>query len=210
MNPIALLRPARAAAPDYAELMRACRFPGDLRAMAFAGIITESLAARRTPLIRGMGEEAFARLMRSCFPGILLRNGTAASLPGDPADDEFDDLLNLLLDHRSHAGEIQDWLSIVIASASMHEGHLWQDLGLPDRATLTLLLRQNFPDLAAGNTGNMKWKKYFYRCLCARAGLSLCRSPNCAQCPDYALCFGPEAALPGAAASVRAPAGTMV
>lgn len=194
MTQMLALRAPRMRPPGYGELMRASRFPGDLRVMAFAGTIAQSLAARRTPLIRGMSEEAFARLMRSCFPGVVLRNGADAGARGADLEDEFDDLLNLLLDHRDHPGEIQDWLSIAIASAAMQERHLWQDLGMPDRAQLSLLLRQNFPGLAAGNTGDMKWKKYFYRCLCERAGLKLCRSPNCADCTDYAQCFGPESA----------------
>jgi nitrogen fixation protein NifQ len=38
----------------------------------------------------------------------------------------------------------------------------------------------------------MKWKKFFYRQLCERAGVPICKSPHCAECCDRALCFGPE------------------
>jgi nitrogen fixation protein NifQ len=38
----------------------------------------------------------------------------------------------------------------------------------------------------------MKWKKFFYRCLCEMEGFSLCAAPSCAECSDYAACFGEE------------------
>jgi nitrogen fixation protein NifQ len=177
--------------PGYSELMGRSRFPADLRTAAFAGVITQALAAHRRPLIRGMTERDFQALMRSCFPGYQLRNGWAPSSEFSPAD-EFDDLLNLLLDHRAHPGEASTWLSCAIASAAMLDNHLWQDMGLPNRPILSHLLRDNYPGLAARNTGDMKWKKFFYRQLCERAGVMICKSPNCAECCDYALCFSPE------------------
>ena len=181
--------------PGFADLMRASRFPDDLRTMAFAGIIAQALAHGRRPLIRGMSESTFQRLRRSCFPGITLVNGQDAD--GESGGiDEFDDLLNLLLDHRIAPNEINDWLSCCIASAAMHENHLWQDMGLPSRPLLTRLLAENFPTLAAANVGDMKWKKFFYRQLCQRAGVLICKSPRCADCTDFALCFGPETGMP--------------
>jgi len=182
---------ARARHPDYAELMRASRFPADLRTAAFAGVITQALALHRDTLIRGMTERSFQSLMRSCFPGVQLRNDRLATAES-PAVDEFDDLLTLLLEHRAHDGEVGKWLSFAIASAAMQENHLWQDMGLPNRSLLSQLLRENYPALAARNTGDMKWKKFFYRQLCERAGVMICKSPNCAQCCDYALCFSAE------------------
>jgi nitrogen fixation protein NifQ len=38
----------------------------------------------------------------------------------------------------------------------------------------------------------MKWKKFFYKQLCLREGLTLCKAPSCDVCSDYALCFGAE------------------
>ena len=182
---------APAPAPGFPELMRASRFPDDLRILAFAGIIARSLAARRRPLIRGMTEATFQTLLRSCFPGVMLQNGSSIGTDVDGLD-EFDDLLNLLLDHRANPGDANYWLSCALASASMHENHLWQDMGLPSRPLLSQLLHENFPALAAQNTGDMKWKKFFYRQLCQRAGVPICKSPNCADCSDYALCFSPQ------------------
>ena len=42
------------------------------------------------------------------------------------------------------------------------------------------------------NTGNMKWKKFFYKQLCDRAEVNLCKAPSCQVGADYRSCFGPE------------------
>ena len=108
--------------------------------------------------------------------------------------DELDDLLALLLDHRSVNDEPAAWLAHAVASAALGEQHLWQDLGLPSRRELSLLMQTHFTSLAQLNSGDMKWKKFLYRQLCERAGLTVCRSPSCGVCSDYQLCFGPEEA----------------
>ena len=74
----------------------------------------------------------------------------------------------------------------------MRDNHLWQDMGLPNRALLSRLMAHNFPALAARNVGDMKWKKFFYRQLCEQANVPICKSPNCADCVDYRVCFGHE------------------
>jgi nitrogen fixation protein NifQ len=74
----------------------------------------------------------------------------------------------------------------------MGENHLWQDMGLPSRKVLSQLMTTYFPALAAKNTGDMKWKKFFYRQLCERANVPICKSPHCADCCDYPVCFGGE------------------
>lgn len=74
----------------------------------------------------------------------------------------------------------------------MKPDHLWQDLGLFDRSELNRLLATHFPTLHAGNTTNMRWKKYFYRKLCEAEGFSLCAAPSCAVCADFVSCFGAE------------------
>jgi nitrogen fixation protein NifQ len=50
-------------------------------------------------------------------------------------------------------------------------------------------MRENFPALAAKNSGDMKWKKFFYRQLCERAQVPVCKAPHCAECSDYTYCF---------------------
>ena len=117
-----------------------------------------------------------------------------AAVAGCPSlrADEYDDLLQLMLDHRSDSGDETLWLASVVAAACLGGNHLWQDLGLGNRQELSDLLKTRFPALYARNTGNMKWKKFFYKQLCERADVNACRAPSCAVCDDYAQCFAAE------------------
>lgn len=110
-------------------------------------------------------------------------------------NDEVDDLIALLLDHADRsAGPKADLYHVawLLACASLGDQHLWQDMGLPSREALSQLIGRWFPSLAARNVDNMKWKKFFYRQLCLREDILICKSPTCAQCVDHALCFGAE------------------
>lgn len=185
---------------DYRGLLACARFPEDPRTLALAGVLAQGLAAAERPLLRRLADSDFAAMMASCFPGIALENG-AASADNAWALDEYDDLVALLLEHRADDSAAILWLSHAIATASLRSNHLWQDLGLPDRRMLSRLMVENFPSLAALNVGDMKWKKFFYRQLCEKAEVLICKSPNCVVCDDHAVCFGPEegAALVGVA-----------
>lgn len=111
-------------------------------------------------------------------------------------NDEIEDLMALLLEHVDPAAASKAdryhvaWL---IACASLGDGHLWEDLGLPSREALTALMRRWFPGLVALNSGNMRWKKFLYRQLCLKENILICKSPTCGDCADHAACFGPEA-----------------
>lgn len=167
--------------------------PDDPATLAFAGVIARALSAARRPLIRGLSEEGFGRLLAAFFPGLEFANGTPSESSMQVfAEDEFDDLVALLLEHRASDSIDDLWLAHAIATAAMGNNHLWQDMGLPSRKVLSALLNEHFPTLAVLNVKDMKWKKFFYRQLCARAGVFICKSPNCAECCDFALCFGPE------------------
>lgn len=185
--------------------LTAARGSADPATLAFAGVISRGLQTGRRPLIRGIDETRFRSLADTYAPGLDCRNNQdernengEAPAPHRFAIDEvneFDELVDLLLEHRARPtqpGEDPGWLACVIATAAMGDNHLWQDLGLPSRDVLSRLLRENFPTLAALNTRDMKWKKFFYRQLCERAGLMICKSPNCAECCDFRACFGPE------------------
>lgn len=179
--------------PRYAELLRRAHAPADLRTLALAGVLEQAIQTGSRPLIRGLSEERFAHLVESLFPGAALSNGEAGpgSAPVDECD-EFDDILELLMQHRREPSEESAWLCYAIASASMRDNHLWQDMGLPERQVLSALLRQEFPALYAKNTGDMRWKKFLYRQICEQAEIMICKSPNCAVCVDYGVCFGAE------------------
>lgn len=127
---------------------------------------------------------------------------SAASIPLRMTDrvdnrmDELEDLIGLLVEHGCDASDETREVAVFVATACMGDNHLWQDMGLPNRGALSELMRTRFPALAAKNTEDMKWKKFFYKQLCERADIFICKSPSCGVCVDYDRCFGPEDATP--------------
>ena len=107
-------------------------------------------------------------------------------------DDEEQMVFDLLLSHGVDSSPETRWLAAMVARRAMQPNHLWQDLGLADRSWLNALLARYFPAMHAGNTSDMKWKKYFYRRLCEAEGFSLCTAPSCRECSDFDRCFGAE------------------
>lgn len=180
---------------DYAALLAAARSPADVLTLAFAGVIALA-PKRRAPYdapIADLDDAAISELQRRFFSGLRRPIASAmVPLPAESRFDEFGDLVALLLDHRTHLDDTSYWLSHAIATACTGGNHLWQDMGLPGRGELSQLMKIYFTSLALMNTGDMKWKKFFYRQLCERAGLNVCRAPSCGVCGDYDHCFGPE------------------
>lgn len=186
---------------DYDLLMRHARDPDDVLAQTFARVI---MAAARGALPApgvGMGLDRmrFGALVACYFPGADVQLFGAACDPAAPCvdctplpSDEFDDLVQLLLDHRSDETEQTEWLAYAIASGCMGGDHLYQDMGLPNRQALSELMARHFATLVAKNSANMKWKKFLYKQLCDRAEVRTCSAPSCQVCGDYQACFGPE------------------
>jgi len=106
--------------------------------------------------------------------------------------DEFDDLVELLLAYSVDTTPAAQAMATFIANACMGDNHLWQDMQLANRGALSELMQTHYPTLAAKNIGDMKWKKFFYKQLCEREDIMICKSPSCAICTDYHHCFGPE------------------
>ena len=162
-----------------------------MRVMAKAGADTDR------PFCHGLGltPEALETLVLR-YPE-LLPLVPAGDLGSDAGADTLEepDLRALLLDHASHREPPPEtiWLAAIVARACQGSRHLWQDLGLDHRGQLSALLDRHFGPLARANSRDMKWKKYFYRCLCEREGISFCPSPQCDRCSDLRTCFGPEA-----------------
>lgn len=123
-----------------------------------------------------------------------------AALPGkdDSGEDAIEeaDLRAFLVEHGAKGADEERWLAAILARRSLEPNHLWQDMGFHDRGELNAMFRRHFPALVALNSGDMKWKKFFYRQLCEREGLMLCKSPNCEVCDDVEVCFGEEAGDP--------------
>ncbi len=135
----------------------------------------------------------FNALQKHFFPGCNLP-GSAPS--GSKLDFsrmlEKDDLVNLLKQFSNPDIIEIDWIIGVIVAGCLGNDHLWQDLGLWSRSQLSAMLQYNFPELAAKNDKDMKWKKFLYKQLCEAEGLYLCRVPSCELCIDYHKCYGSE------------------
>lgn len=159
----------------------------------------EVAAGEPRPLTEALGlsREALAALFARYFP-----EGAALLLPLPPTSGagedalEEPDLRRLLLDHRTRGIVEEEWLAAIVARRSLRPNHLWQDLGLFHRGDLSRLLHRHFAALAARNVHDMKWKKFFYRELCARDGVLVCKAPVCDVCTDVAHCFGGEEGEP--------------
>ncbi|MHB1265985.1 MAG: nitrogen fixation protein NifQ [Acidithiobacillus ferriphilus] len=186
---------------DFDALMRHARDPDDVLAQTFARVIVA--AARGTLAAPGIGmgldRKRFGALVACYFPGAEVQLFGTRCDPAAPCADctpvplnEFEDLLDLLLEHRSDVSEQTEWLAYAVASGCMGGDHLYQDMGMPDRQALSALLERYFTALYLKNVGNMKWKKFFYKQLCDRAEVKMCPAPSCQVCNDYKNCFGPE------------------
>lgn len=105
---------------------------------------------------------------------------------------ERNELITLLCSHADERVPDAMQMAIIVATACLTQFHLWHSLGLADRGQLGILLKHNFPELHAQNTKNMRWKRFFYRCLCEQGGDYLCRAPSCSECRSYKECFVEE------------------
>ncbi len=163
--------------------------------LALGGAIDSGLArGLRAPLlVRGLDAVEFGALLDSHFPDAR-RAWPGVVFPAEHAtpEDEFDDVVRLLLEYRSDDSRDTYWLAHALATASMYDNHLWQDLRLPNRQLLSELLLRHFTVLALRNVAHMRWKKFFYKQLCEQAQIYVCKSPICSVCCDYDLCFGAE------------------
>ncbi|MBF0460906.1 MAG: nitrogen fixation protein NifQ [Magnetococcales bacterium] len=146
------------------------------------------------PAYLGLGRPALAELMARHFPGLVLPDSCqrAHAPPDLHRAMEREAVQNLLLDNCSLSLPDAHWLARIMAEGCLGEDHLWQDLGLWSREDLSALIHHAFAPLANRNELDMKWKKFFYKQLCAADGVSLCRAPSCDVCRDYERCFGPE------------------
>ncbi len=175
-------------AQRYAALMaHATGLPND---DLYAQIIASQLdGIGALPATLGLQEADYSALLSCHFPGFepyiqVPENYVVTRAP------EYHDLLTLLLEHAP--GNLPPWMAHIVAQGCMADNHLWQDLGLCSREDLSLLMSQNFPQLAKLNEHDMKWKKFLYKQLCEREGINACRAPSCEYCTDYLKCFGTE------------------
>lgn len=104
-------------------------------------------------------------------------------------EEERKELIELLSLYRNKQDPSSLQMAVIIATACLTKSHLWESLGLQARSQLGEMIKHNFPQLHALNRDNMRWKRFFYRQLCAQGGDYICRSPRCEECKSYAECF---------------------
>lgn len=158
-------------------------------------LLASLLAGQRSgmgclPAQLGLEAADFQQLWLDYFPHAGLPTGRPAAVPDRVP--EWDELYQFLLDHRAGQQPVEAWMATILTTACAGRDHLWQDLGLASRGELSQLIALNFPALAQANQGDMKWKKFIYRQLCAREGIYICPAPSCNACADRPQCFGPE------------------
>jgi len=179
----------------YAGLMAAAARSGhdaaDLHAVAsiLALALSEAASPEDLPAHCGLDAGALTELLGALFPAAPpeFRRGRGAA----PRGVEEDSVRTLLLAH-SGGTALARPLAAMIARRAMEPDHLWQDLGLRNRHELSAMLTRHFGPLAAKNTANMKWKRFFYRLICEDEGFVLCAAPVCTDCADFDMCFGEE------------------
>lgn len=152
----------------------------------------------------GVGGIPLAVLLWTHIPGhpVLAPDDYAAS-------DECEEqawVRDLLLRNLTHDNSLSRTVAAIVARRAMQSDHLWEDLGLPDRAALTKLMQRHFGPLAALNEGaGMRWKRFLYRQLCEEEGMSHCTSPTCSTCVDVDKCFEPASTEAMLARAKQAP-----
>ncbi len=141
----------------------------------------------------GLQPMQFQRLLVQCFSNNRSPRKAASGKAADFSRMlEKQDLEQFLRRYAAEQSEQSEWLISMIVAACLGNDHLWQDLGLWSRKDLSALLAHNFPEMAALNNKDMKWKKFLYKQLCEAEGIYVCRAPSCEECKDYSLCFGTE------------------
>jgi nitrogen fixation protein NifQ len=167
--------------------------------LALAGVVAQSWVERGPhylPLY-GLDADQTGLLLESHFPGCsdaLLDSWQSLTEHETFAEAiELEDLVKLLVDHRTVEDEDSRALAHAMATACTGNDHLWQDMNLPARKVLSDLLNGFFTSLAVRNRLDMKWKKFLYLQLCEREEIRVCKSPSCGVCTDYQVCYGSEA-----------------
>jgi len=163
----------------------------------FAGLLA---AVRRQGLpsaALGLSEKELAQLLDGYFPGFERSALDVAPGAAFPAASTHQDMLTYLLaqvpEGRSGARRRTSvWLAKMLAARCAQPGHLWVAMGFSVRSDLTAAIRRHLSALAAANSKGMRWKRFLFKKVCEMNGAQLCKSPNCGDCSDYALCFSDE------------------
>jgi nitrogen fixation protein NifQ len=178
---------------DGAEVTFCDRFDAHVLASVLALAIAETeTAGLLLSESTGLTVAAFTDVMRAVFPHALALLEHASGWHELAVAEDERSLQELLMRFSTLRTPLQLHLAALIARRAMRPNHLWQDLGLRNRGELSALMRRHFEPLAGRNVNDMKWKKFLYRMICRDEGFRLCTAPSCAECDDFAVCFGDE------------------
>jgi nitrogen fixation protein NifQ len=120
----------------YDRLMATRR--GDPVENTLARILTSwQLGQGAMPQWLGMGEDSVIAMMAHHFPAIDAYSLIPVRDQIDPQrTEELDDLRKLLMENRSGRSDSELWMLEIVIAGCMGSNHLWQDLGLWQRADL--------------------------------------------------------------------------
>ncbi len=164
----------------------------------FAGLLTVA-SQEECSLTAALGIESavLEEILTTYFPmfdSALLEEARQKTGPPPEINPE---VLAILMSHAPvdvTGGKQQtaEWLARIIAARAAQPGHLWTAMGFFERPELSAAIRRHLPTLAAANSKGMRWKRYLFKQVCDLNGGVMCKSPNCGDCSDYALCFAPD------------------
>lgn len=141
----------------------------------------------------GLEKNEFAALQQHFFPAWDPASGLSWITPTtEPFPEINTDVRALLLSYAlpdDASSPVSYWLAKILAARAALPGHLWIAMGLFERPQLSAAIRCHLPSVFAANNKNMRWKRFFFKQICDLNGGTLCKTPNCGECSDYALCF---------------------
>lgn len=142
----------------------------------------------------GLPQAELLEMIAQCFPLLQpLEPMTPAQYATVQANvpAEFHGMVTLLLAHapRSAVEPPVRWLAHALAVACSGNQHLWEDLELDGRESVSRLLQHYFEPLYRRNTDNLRWKRFLYAELGAALGIADIRAPGCSQCDSFYSCF---------------------
>lgn len=195
-------RPARIAQGVLTAIMLRGGLPPIAHA-AVAGVLRNAQSGE-LPLFAAtldFDRREFRALAAACLSGEaseLAWDAAAHALCASQTPPLFRPLADMLLAHRAPglAERPARWLAHALAAAGFGQRHLWQDLGLAGRPEVSRLLGLCFPELAAKNTQDLKWKRFLFQALGERLGTPGLQPPGCVDCDDRANCPGPSFSMP--------------
>lgn len=170
--------------PNDASVLDRHLFACLLTVASQEGSLGQSLGLKPTDLNRLL-HRLFPRFDRSVFSKEVLSSKTLK------ADAETRAML-LKYVPRHSKNPLPRLLALVLAARAAQPGHLWVAMGLFARPELSAAIERLLPNLAAANTENMRWKRFFAKQICDAHGGTLCKAPTCGACPERDECFPPE------------------